>query len=74
MRWTPGMLSAQARADESMLADGEGVWSWSPDAGVKLEGDRLRATEAKKPGLRGERAISCKPSRRECRLFRPNLW
>jgi len=42
------MLSAQMRADESMLADGEGVWSWPPDAGVKLEGDYLRATEAKK--------------------------
>ena len=33
------MLSAQMRADESMLADGEGVWSWPPDAGVKSEGD-----------------------------------
>jgi hypothetical protein len=29
------MLSA-LRADESILADGKGVWSRSPDAGVKF--------------------------------------
>jgi hypothetical protein len=46
MRWTLGMLSAQTRADESMPADGKGVWSWPPDAGVKSEDDDLQATEA----------------------------
>jgi hypothetical protein len=32
------------------------------------------ATGARKPGPRGERDISRKPSRRECRLIRLNLW
>lgn len=30
------VLSARERADESIVADGEIVWSRSPDAGVKL--------------------------------------
>jgi len=48
-------------------ADGEGVWSWSPDAGIKsceTFAGRRRLTS---PVLRGERAISRKPSCRECR-------
>jgi hypothetical protein len=32
------------------------------------------ATGARKPGPRGDRDISRKPSRRECRLIRLNLW
>ena len=39
---------------------GEVAWSWHPKVGVKLASDDLRATEATKPGLRGEREISCK--------------
>jgi hypothetical protein len=38
MRWTWGGSARDERADEGILADGEGVWSWSPDAGIKLCG------------------------------------
>ena len=41
-------------------ADSKIVWSWRPDAGVKLAGDDLQATVAKKPGHRGEHDISRK--------------
>jgi hypothetical protein len=50
-------------------ADGEVVWSWRPDAGVKLA-MMLRITPmtvAKEPGHRGEREVSRKPSRGESR-------
>jgi len=57
MRWTLGLLSARTKA---ILADGKGVWSWPPVAGVKPEGDNIQVTEAIKAGLRGERAISRK--------------
>ena len=39
-------------------ADGEIAWSRRPDAGVKSCGRSPKATVAKKPGHRGERAIS----------------
>jgi hypothetical protein len=41
-----------------------------PTLGSSPAGRFRRATEAIKPGLRGERAISGKPSRRECRNVR----
>jgi hypothetical protein len=31
------------------LADGKGVWSWSPDAGIKLAEDMRQTTVAIKP-------------------------
>jgi len=34
--------------------DGEVVASWCPDAGIKLADDDPPATEARKPGLRGD--------------------
>jgi hypothetical protein len=43
-----------------VLADGEVVWSWRPDAGVKLAEVIPPATVAKEPGHRGEHEISCK--------------
>jgi len=47
-------------------ADGEGVWSWPPDAEVKRSRDVSRARRwLKSPAHRGEREISRKPSRRE---------
>jgi hypothetical protein len=46
------------------------VWSWLPDAGVKLAGDDLQATVAKKPGAPGRSRISRKPLRREGRIVR----
>jgi hypothetical protein len=49
MRWT-----LAHRLTRDGLADGEIVWSRSPDAGIKLQAT-LRATEANKPALRGER-------------------
>jgi hypothetical protein len=58
------------------FADSEVAWSRPPDAEVKLA-MMLRitlATGAIKPGPRGDRDISRKPSRRECRLIRLNLW
>jgi hypothetical protein len=53
MRWTRG----RARTTRSS-ADSEVVWSWPPDAGVKLAGDP-RATVANKPGTPGRSRISC---------------
>jgi len=51
MRWT--RIAPETRVRE---ADGQVVWSRRLDAGVKFLGSKLlRATEAKKPDLRGER-------------------
>jgi hypothetical protein len=63
MRWT-----LLARETNALEADGKGVWSWPPDAGVKFVEDDPRATVATKPATPGERAISRNPSRRECRI------
>ncbi len=64
-------------------ADGQVVWSWSPDAGIKLiemrfrpcgrnaEIDRRRRLES--PVLRREREVSRKPLRRECRIVSADL-
>ena len=53
--------SAFFRADERSRYGREGVWSWPPDAEAKLVGMMIsRATGARKPGSRGERAISVK--------------
>src|ERR1700737_4426108 len=64
MRWT-----RCARQTSGRDADGEVVWSWRPDAGVKLAGSVPPMTVAKKPGHRGEREGSRKPSCRESRMF-----
>jgi hypothetical protein len=48
-------------------ADGKGVWSCPPDAGVKFIEMIDRRRRLSSPVLRGERAISRKPLRRECR-------
>jgi hypothetical protein len=52
-------------------ADGKIVWSWRPDAGVKFSREAISAkvTGAKEPGPRGERDISRKPLRGECRVI-----
>ena len=50
-------------------ADGKGVWSWSPDAGIKSVDDFHGRRRLTSPVLRGERAISRKPLRRECRVI-----
>jgi len=54
------------------IADGEIVWSWRPDAGVNLA-MMLRITPmtgARKPGPRGEHAIS----RKTIAQGRPDVW
>jgi hypothetical protein len=69
MRWT-----RQRRKTGGAFADGEDVWSWRPDAGVKFREVIREATVARKPGHRGERGISRKPLRREGRVIPVNLW
>ena len=73
MRWT-----CWQRLTSATDADGESVWSWPPDAEVKLCETFRKATGAIKPGTpaapRGERAISRKPSCRECRFVSAYLW
>jgi hypothetical protein len=66
MRWTPTV-----RRTSAPEADGEDVWARHPDAGVKfLSGESfLSATVAKSPVRRGERVISRKPLRGECRVI-----
>ena len=44
------------RLTSVVLADGEVVWSWRPDAGVKFRGFIREATVAKKP-VTGESAL-----------------
>ena len=73
-------MDAAVSRDERMTADGKGVWSWPPDAGVKSCGLRCRpprarhdefceTTEAIKPGTPGRaRYRPLKPLRRECRI------
>ncbi len=53
MRWT-----RQLRKTSVAKADGEVVWSWRPDAGVKSAEVIPPATVAKEPGHRGEHVIS----------------
>ena len=63
MRWT-----RRRRMTNAVAADGEAVWSWRPDAGVKSRGSIHAAMVARKPGHQGERGVSRKPSRRESRI------
>jgi hypothetical protein len=63
-------MDAEASKTNEAKADGEVVWSWRPDAGVKFRGTIREATVAKEPGYRGEHEVNRKPSRRECRIVR----
>jgi hypothetical protein len=51
MRWTRSR-QALLRKTTDVIADGEAVWSWRPDAGAKLAMMLriTRATVARKPG------------------------
>jgi hypothetical protein len=62
-------VDADAPITNGAEADGKNVWSWHPDAGVKLAEAAPSMTVAKEPGRRGEHAISCKPLRGECRVI-----
>src|SRR4030081_1277173 len=69
MRWT-----RKPRLTSVVDADGEVVWSWRPDAGVKSRWIYPRGDGGKKAGHRGEHAISRKPLRREGRMSPLNLY
>jgi hypothetical protein len=62
-------VDADAPITNGTEADGEDVWSWHPDAGVKSVEAIPPATVAKEPGRRGEHDISRKPLRGECRVI-----
>src|SRR5690348_1244664 len=52
-------MDAAASVRRMMFAaDGEGVWSWSPDAGIKPRVTSPRRRRLSSPALRGERAIN----------------
>ena len=53
MRWTQTVLLTRAPD-----ADGEVVWSWRLDAGVKLAEAIPPATETNQPDLRGEHEVN----------------
>ena len=57
MRWTPTV-----RRTSAPEADGQVVWFWLPDAGVKFLGSESFSgmTVAKKPGHRGEHEAAVK--------------
>jgi len=60
-----GRVCGERRAPR---ADGQAVWSWRPDAGVKLFGDDPGSDggyQARHPGESTEQPLT--PSRRECR-------
>jgi hypothetical protein len=52
-------MDAVASKTNEAKADGKVVWSWRPDAGVKLAEVIPPTTVAKEPGHRGEHDISC---------------
>jgi hypothetical protein len=47
-------MDVEASKTNDAEADGEVVWSWRPDAGVKFRGTIREATVAKEPRHRGE--------------------
>src|SRR5438477_12450588 len=46
--------------ERGFVADGEVVWSWHPDAGVKFRGSFPRGDGGKRAGHRGERGVTVK--------------
>jgi hypothetical protein len=53
-RWARDAMDAWAAPDEAPAgADGKGVWSWSPDAGIEPADDEPQAAVATKPGTPG---------------------
>src|ERR1035438_1375884 len=77
MRWTrvASQRARSARTNDAN-ADGEGVWSWRPDAGAKFLRSKLLRDDggkrARSPGRARRKPL--KPSRREGRMIRPHLW
>src|ERR1700760_138145 len=70
-------MDARDITDEDIDVDGQAVWSWLPDAGVKPSEMIGKAMVANKPGTPGRARSSRKPLRRECRSCRrtcTDLW
>jgi hypothetical protein len=59
-----------ARRSVAAQRTSKSAWSWPPDAEVKPWVMSARRRGLSSPAPRGERAISRKPSRRECRTVR----
>ena len=53
MRWTPWRQAGFGSSGETFTADGEVVWSWRRDPGVKLSGKARMATVARKAASPG---------------------
>jgi hypothetical protein len=47
-------MDAVRQQTSDVIADGEVVWSWRPDAGAKFRNDDCEVTVAKEPGHRGD--------------------
>ncbi len=70
-------MDAMRHETNDVVADGEVVWSWRPDAGAKFAKTLPRLASdggkrARSPGRARRKPL--KPLRRECRLFPVNLW
>ena len=66
---------ARCRTTSGASADGQVVWSRSPDAGVKLADDESEGDGGYQARHSRESTKQpLKPLRRECRLYRLNLW
>jgi hypothetical protein len=50
-------MDAVAAQTSAVNADGKGVWSWHPDAGVKLADGRFADDGGKKARFPGESAL-----------------
>jgi hypothetical protein len=77
LRWTRGAVRNSLRGRAALLADGQAVWSWRPDAGAKLAKTLARLAgdggkRARSPGR--ARSKPLKPSRRECRTIAVCPW
>ena len=67
-------MDAEASKTNEAKADGEVVWSWRPDAGVKFRGTIREATVAKEPGHRGEHEVTVKTIAQGRPDVSVNLW
>jgi len=72
-RWARDAMDAMSHETNENIADGEVVWSWRPKAGVKSV-ERSTGDGDNKARSPGRSRISRNPLRRECRLYRLNLW
>src|SRR5271155_4307413 len=62
MRWTQAALATRKRGSMmAQLADGQAVWSWHPDAGVKfVESNFHRRRWLTSPAHRGDHGVTVK--------------